>query len=70
VYNLVACFVAAGVLGLLAVYHAGRGSLPGWRTLGLVTLITSAFLVRGEANWRAIVAATRAATARAPRDGS
>jgi hypothetical protein len=66
VFNLVACFVAAGVLGLLAAYHAGQGSPPGWRSLGLVTLITTAFLVRGEVNWRGIVAATRAAAARAP----
>jgi hypothetical protein len=70
VFNLVACFVSAGVLGLLAAYHAGRGSLPGWRSLGLVTLITTAFLARGEVNWRVIVAATRAAAARAPHDGS
>jgi hypothetical protein len=70
VWNLVACFVSAGVLGLLAAYHTSQGSLPGWRSLGLVTLITTAFLVRGEVNWRVIVAATRATAARAPQNGS
>jgi hypothetical protein len=70
VWNLVACFLAAGMLGLLALHHAGQGSLPGWRSLGLVTVITTAFLVRGEVNWRVIVAATREAAARAPQNGS
>jgi hypothetical protein len=70
IYNFAACLVSAGVLGLLAAYHAARGSLPGWRSLGLVTVITTAFLVRGEVNWSAVVAATRAAAARAPQNGS
>jgi hypothetical protein len=69
-YNVVACIVCAGVPGSLAAYHSGRGSLPGWHSLGLVTLVTAAFMVRGEVNWRMIVAATRAAAAPGKQDGS
>jgi hypothetical protein len=44
---------------MLFGYHQARGTSPGWGTLALVTLLNLAFLVRGELNWRMIVAAAR-----------
>jgi lipoprotein signal peptidase len=60
-WNLNACVISAGVVGLLVAYHALRGTQPGWHSMGLVTLVTLAFLLRGELNWRVIVRATRTA---------
>jgi hypothetical protein len=60
-WNLIACVFSAGALGLLVAYHATRGTQPGWHSMGLVTLFTLAFLLRGELNWQVIVRATRAA---------
>jgi hypothetical protein len=58
--NLASCLLVSALLGMLFSYHAVHDSTPGWYSLGLVTLLNVAFMVRGEANWRAIVAATRA----------
>jgi hypothetical protein len=69
-WNLIACVFSAGALGLVVAYHALRGTQPGWHSTGLATLLTLAFLLRGELNWRVIVRAMRAAverTSQAPR---
>jgi hypothetical protein len=57
--NLASCLLISALLWLLFAYHSMRGSTPGWYSLGLVTLLNMTFLLRGEANWRVIVAATR-----------
>jgi hypothetical protein len=61
--NLASCLLASAVLWLLFAYHSANGCTAGWLSLALATLINVGFMVRGEANWRAIVAATRAAAA-------
>jgi hypothetical protein len=57
--NLASCLLASVLLGMLFGYHAVHDSTPGWSSIILVTLVNVAFMVRGEANWRVIVAATR-----------
>jgi hypothetical protein len=57
--NVVGCLLVSSVLWTLFAFHSTRGSMPGWTSLAVVTLLNLAFLARGEANWRAIVAATR-----------
>jgi hypothetical protein len=66
--NLASCLLASLLLGMLFGYHAVHGSRPGWYSLGVVTVLNLAFMLRGEANWRAIVAATRSvASTQGPR---
>jgi hypothetical protein len=64
--NVVLCLGLAGALALMAVHHALRGTPPGWASLTFVTLINAGFLLRGEVNWRVIVAATRSMAERHP----
>jgi hypothetical protein len=57
--NLAGCVLLGMLLWMMFGYHQARATSPGWGTLTLVTLLNLAFLVRGEANWRVIVAAAR-----------
>jgi hypothetical protein len=57
--NLASCLLSSALLWAVFSYHSTHDSIPGWSSLGLVTLVNVSFLLRGEANWRAIVAAAR-----------
>jgi hypothetical protein len=57
--NLVGCLLVSALLWTVFAYHSTRGSIPGWYSLLGVTLANVLFLLRGEANWRVIVAAAR-----------
>ncbi len=57
--NLAGCVLLAALLWMLFAYHQARGTIPGWGTLALVTVVNLAFLVRGELNWRMIVSSAR-----------
>jgi hypothetical protein len=61
--NVLACLAIGVLLMLLFAVHLVRGTQPGWATLILVTFMNVAFLLRGEANWRVIVAAARRSAA-------
>lgn len=49
----------SAALWALFALHAVRESRPGWGSMALVTALNLAFLVRGELNWRIIVAEAR-----------
>lgn len=57
--NVAASLAMSLVLWLLLAAHLAGHTVPGVATLGLVTILNLAFLIRGEANWRLIVAAAR-----------
>jgi hypothetical protein len=61
VLNPVGCAAAALALAMLVAAEVSRGSTPGWPVLVTITAVNVAFLVRGEVNWRKIVAAARRA---------
>jgi hypothetical protein len=54
------------LLWTICAAHVLRDTAPGWPTWLLVTSLNIAFLVRGELNWRHIVAAARRTTAAGP----
>jgi hypothetical protein len=57
--NLAGCIGVSAALGALFAFHRLGGTVPGWYSLGFVTALNLLFVVRGEVNWRVIVAATR-----------
>jgi len=61
ILNPLGCVAMASALALLVTSEASRGITPGWTPLGVITALNAAFLVRGELNWRRIVATARRA---------
>jgi hypothetical protein len=60
--NVGACLGLSLLLWVAFATHALRGTTPGWATWLPVSILNVAFLVRGEVNWRHIVAAARRAS--------
>jgi len=57
--NVISSLLFAIVLWSAFGLHRAGGTIPGPGTLVLATVLNIAFLLRGEANWRMIVAAAR-----------